>query len=292
MSKPALRQALQAGEFVITAEVAPPKGTDVSAMIDKIRLLAPLVNAINITDNQASVMRLGSLGGCKVVLDQGVDAVFQLCCRDRNRLALQSDLLSAHTLGIKNVLAITGDYISLGDHPQGKPVFDIDSVHLLQIISRMNNGEDMMGNRLKGALELYPGSTFNPNSTPSELQHIKLRKKIQAGAMFFQTQPIFDVDAFLEFIEPYRKLPIKILAGVFLLRSSSMIQRINHKVPGFSIPKQIADQITNASDPLEAGIDIAARVICELKNHIQGIHLMAFLAEEHIPRILARAGLA
>ena len=195
-----LKDLFGSGKFAITSEVAPPKGTDVSELKEGAEHLRGRVDAINVTDLQSSVMRLGSLAVCRLLKDWGFEPVFQLTCRDRNRLALQSDLISAAVLGIENVLLLTGDYPTLGDHPDAKPVFDMDSVSLLQVAAGLMEGHDMVGNELKGSPKFCMGAVVNPGADPIEPQIIKMEKKIEAGATFFQTQGVFEVDKFEEFI--------------------------------------------------------------------------------------------
>ena len=199
-----LKSSLEAGKFVITAEIGPLKGTDTTEVEEGAELLQGRVNAANVTDQQSSVMRLGSLAVCHLLKNKGLEPVLQLTCRDRNRLALQSDLLSACMLGIENVLSITGDLPSLGDHPQAKPVYDLDSVQLLWVIKRLNEGYDMVGNELKGKTSFFPGAVVTPmadTEAKRELQLIKMEKKIAVGAKFFQTQAVYDVDSFVNFMK-------------------------------------------------------------------------------------------
>jgi 5,10-methylenetetrahydrofolate reductase len=314
-----LKQAFKAGEFVITAEVGPPKGSDVSEMLHHAKALKGKVHAVNVTDNQSSVMRLGSLAGCHLLLDHGLEPVFQLTCRDRNRLALQSDLLSAHVLGMRNVLALTGDHVLVGDHPQAKPVFDLESVQLLQVIGRLNSGRDMAthnmgaksgnkelpeGNELQGNTEFFAGAVVTPEADPLEPQLMKFEKKVQAGAQFFQTQAIYDLDKFAKFMDYAKPFGVKILAGILLLRSAAMARYLNNFVPGITVPDSLIQELEAAKDKagedkklrsqyqLEAGIKIAARQVQELHKSktCAGVHIMAIGLEDKVPAILAEAG--
>lgn len=287
-----LKEALLAGEFAITAEVGPPKGTDMRAFFEKASLLKPYVNAVNVTDNQGAVMRMSSLAASALLAKEGVDVVFQLTCRDRNRLALQSDILGAYGMGIKNILALTGDYITMGDHPQGKAVFDIDSTHLLQIIEKLNSGADMMGNPLSGATDLFQGAVVTPSSLPLEPQLMRFEKKIKAGARFFQTQAIFDVEGLKKIFTIANKHGAKVLAGIILLKSAPMARFLNNNIPGITVPDHLVEELENASKPIEKGIEIAAKQIEAFRPFCHGIHLMAMGVEEKVIDILSLAGIS
>jgi len=289
-----LQSVLESGKFVVTAEIGPLKGTDTTEIKEVAELLRRRVDAANITDQQSSVMRLGSLATCYLVKEEGLDPVFQVTCRDRNRLALQSDLLSAYVLGIENVLAITGDLPSLGDHPQAKPVYDLDSVQLLWVIKRLNEGYDMVGNELKGKPNFFPGAVVNPGADTEaafELQIIKMEKKIAAGAKFFQTQAVYDPDAFAKFMKRAEGFNIPILAGIIPLKSAGMARFMNKNVAGVSVPEELINKMAAAEDKVQTGIEIAANLIKELKDLCQGVHIMAIGWEKKVPAILDAAGL-
>jgi len=289
-----LQSVLESGKFVVTAEVGPLKGADTTEITEVAELLRGRVDATNVTDQQSSVMRLGSLATCHLLKENGLDPVFQMTCRDRNRLALQSDLLSAYVLGIENVLAITGDLPSLGDHPQAKPVYDLDSVQLLWVIKRLNEGYDMVDNELKGKPNFFPGAVVNPGADTEaafELQLIKMEKKITAGARFFQTQAIYDFDAFARFMKRAEGFNIPILAGIIPLKSAGMARFMNKNVAGVFVPEELIDKMAKTEDKARTGIDIAANLIKELKGMCQGVHIMAIGWEKRIPAILDAAGL-
>jgi len=289
-----LQSVLESGKFVVTAEIGPLKGTDTTEIKEVAELLRRRVDAANITDQQSSVMRLGSLATCYLVKEEGLDPVFQMTCRDRNRLALQSDLLSAYVLGIENVLAITGDLPSLGDHPQAKPVYDLDSVQLLWVIKRLNEGYDMVGNELQGKPNFFPGAVVNPGADTEaafELQIIKMEKKIAAGAKFFQTQAVYDPDAFAKFMKRAEGFNIPILAGIIPLKSAGMARFMNKNVAGVSVPEELINKMAAAKDKVQTGIEIAANLIKELKDLCQGVHIMAIGWEKKVPAILDAAGL-
>lgn len=289
-----LKPLLEAGKFVITAEVGPLKGTDTTEINEVAELLRGRVDAANVTDQQSSVMRLGSLATCHLLKEKGLDPVFQVTCRDRNRLALQSDLLSAWVLGIENVLAITGDLPSLGDHPQAKPVYDLDSVQLLWAIQKLNEGYDMVGNELKGKPSFFPGAVVNPGADTEaafELQLIKMEKKIEFGAKFFQTQAIFNVDTFAKFMKRVEGFNIPILAGIIPLKSAGMAKFMNKNVAGVSVPEELIDQMAKTEDKVRTGIEIAAKLIKELKGMCHGVHIMPIGWEKRVPAMLDAAGL-
>ena len=289
-----LQPLLEAGKFVVTTEVGPLKGTDTTELEEVAELLLGRVDATNVTDQQSSVMRLGSLATCHLLKERGLDPVFQMTCRDRNRLALQSDLLSAYVLGIENVLAITGDLPSLGDHPQAKPVYDLDSVQLLWVIGRLNEGYDMVGNELKGKPNFFPGAVVNPGAdteTAFELQLIKMEKKIAQGAKFFQTQAIYDVETFAKFMKRVEGFGVPVLAGVIPLKSAGMARFMNKNVAGVFVPDELINKMAEAEDKAKTGIEIAANLIKELKGICQGVHIMAIGWEKKVPQILDAAGL-
>jgi 5,10-methylenetetrahydrofolate reductase len=289
-----LKSSLEARKFAITAEVGPLKGTDITEIEEVAELLQGRVDAANVTDQQSSVMRLGSLAVCHLLKDKGLDSVLQMTCRDRNRLALQSDLLSAYVLGIENVLALTGDLPALGDHPQAKQVYDLDSVQLLWVIKRLNEGYDMMGNELQGKTNFFTGAVVTPEADTEakrELQLIKMEKKIANGASFFQTQAVYDVDSFVKFMKKVEKFGVPILAGIIPLKSAGMARFMNKNVAGVFVPEELIDKMAKAEDRTAAGIEIAANLIKGLKDICQGVHIMAIGWEKKVPAILDAAGL-
>ncbi|MEJ2182247.1 MAG: methylenetetrahydrofolate reductase [Nitrospirota bacterium] len=289
------REALESGKFVVTAEVGPPKGTDISEMLHHMDLLKGKVDAVNVTDNQSAVMRINSMSVCKLALERGLEPVLQMTCRDRNRIALQSDLLGASILGIRNVLCMTGDHVSAGDHKSAKPVYDIESVQLLQAVEGLNGGRDMAGNELRGATNYFQGAVVTPEANPLEPQLIKFTKKVRAGARFFQTQAIYDVEAFKGFMEHARKHQVKVLAGFVVLKSVGMARFLNNNVPGIRVPEELIGELKAAGKEkaLDTGMDITARHIRQLKDEgiCDGVHIMAIGMEEKVPEIMSRAGL-
>ena len=286
-----LQESLASGKFVVTSEIGPPKGTNIEEMLHDAELLRGRVDGINVTDLQSSVMRLGSLAVCHLLKEKGLEPILQMTCRDRNRLALQADLLSASILGIKNVLALTGDYASLGDHPQAKPVFDLDSVNLIGVVKKLEAGTDMVGNPLNGAPKFFVGAVVNPGGNPVEAQIIKMEKKIRAGASFFQTQAVYDVGAFEKFMKRVPPFKVPVLAGIILLKSAGMARFMNKNVAGVFVPEPLIQKMAKAEDRVKTSIEIAADLIKELKGMCQGIHIMPIGWESKVPAVLDAAKL-
>lgn len=290
-----LREALDSGKFVITSEISPPKGTNIEKMLHHIDLLKDRVDGLNVTDHQSSVMRFPSVGGCLLIKEQGGEPILQMTCRDRNRLALQAELLFAYSRGIRNVLCLTGDAVPVGDHKEAKGVFDLDSVQLLKAIRLLETGKDLGGNDLDGAIDFCAGAIVTPEARPIEPQLIKFEKKVEAGAEFFQTQAIYDLDNFAKFMEFGRQFPVKILAGIVLLASARMAKYMTENVPGIFVPQELIDELasTPKGGALNKGIEIAGRMIATLKKEsvCDGVHVMAIGREEVVPDILATAGL-
>ena len=289
------KEALDSGKFVITSEVAPPKGTNLEKMQHHIELLKDKVDGINITDHQSSAMRFPSLGGCLAVLESGGEAIMQMTCRDRNRIALEADLLFAYSRGIRNVLCLTGDAVVVGDHKEAMGVFDLDSLQLINAIHSLAGGEDLGGNALDGAVEFCVGAIVTPEAEPLEPQLIKFEKKVEAGAEFFQTQAIYDLDNFKKFMDYARKFKTKILAGIVLLSSARMAKYMTANVPGIFVPEDLLDEMSAApkEEMLAKGIEIAGRTIAALKKDAvcDGVHIMAIGREETVPDIIKAAGL-
>jgi methylenetetrahydrofolate reductase (NADPH) len=289
-----LQSKLESGKFVITCEVGPLKGTDITELEENAELLKDKVDAANVTDQQSSVMRLGSLVTSYIILQKGLEPIYQMVCRDRNRIALQSDLLSAWVLGIKNVLSITGDLPQLGDHPEAKAVYDLDSVTLLQTISTLNSGTDMKGNELQGKPSFFPGAVVKVESDTEasmELQIAKLERKVAAGARFIQTQAVYDAGSFAKFMKRVEKLKVPVLAGVIPLKSAGMAKFMNKNVSGVFVPDELIQKMTDAEDKTATGIQICADLINQLKPLCQGVHIMAIGWEKKVPSIIEAAGL-
>lgn len=282
---------LRSGKFIITAEISPPKGTDTSRMVRDAALLIDIADAVNVTDNQRAVMRMSPLAACSILQQKGLETIMHITCRDRNRLVLQSELIGASTLGIKNILVMSGDHPSKGDHPGAKPVYDLDPVQLLGMIQELNRGFDLSGNELEGRTDLCVGAVTN--TALNEVGLIKFRKKIKMGASFFQTQAVFDIKSFYEFMEKTREIrsnKVKILAGIIPLRSEKSAHFLN-KVPGIRVPDTIIKQMKDAKNPDVEGMMITADIIKELRTICDGIHIMPIGNHENTISLLEMAGL-
>ncbi len=279
------KETLKTKKFIITAELFPPKGTNIQPLLEKAKLLRGKVDGFNVTDNQRAVMRMGSLAICRLLQEQDCEPIMQMTCRDRNRIALESDLLSAAALGVNNVLILSGDHPTQGDHKEAKPVYDLDPVQLLKTARVLETGVDLAGKKLDGFPQFCLGAVVNPMADPLDLQLAMMEKKIEAGAEFFQTQPIFDFKLLETFIARAREYNTKILIGVFLLKSAQVAIFMKEKL-GINISPHYIDRLSQAASPLDEGINIAAELISQMKPHVDGVHLMALGLEEHIPEIL------
>ncbi len=280
-------EKLKSKKFIITCELFPPKGTDLRSLLKKAEALKGIVDGVNVTDSQRAIMRISPLAVCHMLREKDLEPIFQLTCRDRNRIALESDLLGASALGIENILILSGDHPAVGDHPEAKPVYDLDPIQLLKTARTLEGGEDLAGRRLKGAPRFCLGAVANPSFKPLELQISMMEKKIQAGAEFFQTQPIFDLRTFKIFKEKISNLETKVIIGIFLLKSLKMAQLLDEM--GLKIPKGYLKRLEKTKDPLKEGMDIIVDLLKNIKNECDGVHLMALGKEEHIPEILKRA---
>ncbi|MBU1090582.1 MAG: methylenetetrahydrofolate reductase, partial [Candidatus Omnitrophica bacterium] len=261
-------------------------------ILEDAELIRRRVDAINVTDLQSSVMRLGSLAVCSLLKQKGFEPIFQVTCRDRNRLALQSDILSAASLGIENLLILTGDHTTLGDHPEAKPVFDLESVQLLKVVGGLQKGEDMKGNQLQGEVPKFcVGAVVNPGADPIEPQIIKMEQKIEAGAEFFQTQAVYDIKVFENFLSKIKHIKTTILGGIVLLKSAGMAKYMNKNVAGVSVPDNLIKEMEGTKDKVATSVEIASRLIKELKPMCQGIHIMPIGWDKKVPLVLDAAGL-
>ena len=288
-----LQKALASGQPALTAEVMPPRGGDPSRSLAAAGALRGWVHAVNVTDGSRAVMRMSSLALCRLLLDAGIEPVLQLACRDRNRIALQAELLGAHALGVRNLLCLTGDPVRAGDQPGARPVNELEAVRLLQLVQQFNGGKDPVQGALPdGPTDLFAGAAADPQSASwSGLKSRLLRKK-QAGARFIQTQMVMDAEALKRFVgDLAAPLDLPVLAGVFLLKSARNAAFINRVVPGANIPQAVIDRLAAAPDPAAEGIAIAAEQVGAYLQIAQGVHLMAIKAEERIPAILEQAGL-
>jgi methylenetetrahydrofolate reductase (NADPH) len=287
-----LQQAIDQGRFAITAEVMPPRGGDPARTLEAARALSGWVDAVNVTDGSRAVMRMSSLAMCRLLLDEGIEPVLQLACRDRNRIALQADLLGAHALGLRNLLCLTGDPVRAGDQPKARAVNELEAVRLLQLVAQFNAGVDpVLGPLPDGPTALFAGAAADPQSPSWSGLRRRVERKKAAGARFIQTQMVTDAAALRRFVEEIAApLELPVLAGVFLLKSAKNAAFINRVVPGVHIPQAVIDRLASAADPAAEGIAIAAEQVEIYRNLAQGVHLMAIKAEERIPAILKLAG--
>ena len=289
-----LQEELNAGRFVVTGEAGPPKGVDLTRALAEVEPLKDHLLAYNVTDNQASVMRVSSLVMSTKLLDRGLEPIFQITGRDRNRLAIQSEILSAYVMGVRNMLCLTGDYITLGDHPEAMPVFDLDSVGTLQAIQALTQGADLAGEKLEGTpVDIFPGAVVAPGADPLEPQLIKFDKKVQAGAQFFQTQAVFSVAEWECFYKHADKAGVPILCGIILLKSAGMAKFMNENVAGVNVPDSLIKRITGVKkeDRPKVSLEIAAELIREIRPMCQGVHIMALGWDKYIPELLELSGL-
>lgn len=280
-----LSEQLAAGRFVVTAEVAPPKGIDLAPVLAVAEKLQG-VTAVNVTDNQGANMRLCALVLAGELKRRGLEPVLQLTCRDRNRVALQSDLLGAAALGIENLLLLSGDHSKFGDHPDARPVFDLDAVQLLDVVAGLAGGLDMAGKPLAGVPRFFPGAAVNPSAEPFELVMQKVRKKVESGARFFQTQAVFARSELERLMTAVAPLKVPVIAGVLLVRSAKMARFLNANIPGMGVPEEVVCRLEQAPDPLLEGVAIARETVGWARELCQGVHLMTLGYEERIPEIL------
>ena len=274
-------------KFVITAELGPPKGTNMEPFYKQAAYLKGVVDAANVTEQQSALMKMASLAAAKLLKDYGIEPILQATCRDKNRIALQADILGAAALDVHNVLVLTGDPVKIGDHPDAKPVFDLDAAQYMDIIKRMGQGKDMTDHPLDGAPKMFVAAALNPCVDDIETEISKTRKKIESGVDFFQTQGVFEIARFERFMQRYQKegFKVPVLAGIILLKSVKMATFMNEKIPGIFIPKEMIARFENCPDPKKESIKIASEIIKAAKPYCQGVHLMAIGWEELIPEI-------
>jgi 5,10-methylenetetrahydrofolate reductase len=287
-----LAHKFEQGQFVITGELTPPKGTDTAGMRARAELLAPCIDAFNITDSHASKMSLSPIAAARLLLEDGVEPILQMTTRDRNRIALQSDMLGAWVLGVKNLVCMGGDPPHLGDHPQAKPVFDINAEELITAANKLNAGRDLMDNPLNQATGFTIGAVVNPGAEDLDFEIARLEAKAAAGARFFQTQAVFDAGHFGRFMARVQHLEVKILAGVMPIKSLAMARFMNEKIPGIDIPEALLKRIEEAGDVAGESTLISAEIIRAIQPLCHGLHIMAPGWEDRVPDLLRRAGLA
>ena len=283
------------GQFVVTAEVGPPKGIHLGHMVQEAKEYLSSITAVNVTDNQSSVMRMGSLPACVALKNAGLTPILQLTCRDRNRIALQSELLGAAALGIENILCLTGDHTKMGDHPGAKPVFDLDSVSLLHTVCQLEKGVDLGGQELVGEPPKFAkGAVVSPCSDSVDAQLAKMERKVMAGAEYFQTQAVFDSEKFIQFMEKAKQFGKPVQLGVIIPKSAGMAKFMNNNVAGVHVPQWMIDELAADKEKAKAGItgvELAAKVIRECRPYCQGLHIMALGWESKVPDLLKLAGI-
>ena len=283
------------GEFVVSAEVGPPKGCHLEGLVDEAKEFLSGISAVNVTDCQSSVMRLGSLGTCIKLKEAGLNPIYQITCRDRNRIALQSDILSAAAFGIENLLLLTGDHTKLGDHPQAKPVFDLDSVSLIHAVKTLESGYDLAGNELVGEPPKFAkGAVVSPCSDSIDAQLAKMERKVLAGAEYFQTQAVYEPEKFIAFMEKAKQFGKPVQLGIVIPKNAGMCKYMNKNVAGIHIPDEMINELAADKERAKAGItgvEIAARIIRACKDYCQGVHIMAMGWESKVPGLLEQAGL-
>ncbi len=285
MSK--LSEALYNNEKPITVELCPPKGNDFSSFINNANAVRERVTAYNVTDNQRAIMRVSPLVASKILLEQGLEPIYQMTCRDRNRLAIQSDLLGASAFGVENVLALTGDHVVSGDYRLAKPVFDLDAVQLLYTIEKLQEGVDLADKKLKGTPSFFAGAAINPAASNIEVHLWRMKEKVRFGAKFFQTQVLFDKQILQSFMDATAYLNTKIIAGVILVKSAKMARYLNDNVPGLIVPEWVTKELDSTPEDkqIEAGIRICSHLVKEFLAVADGVHIMAIHEEYRLPEI-------
>jgi methylenetetrahydrofolate reductase (NADPH) len=287
-----LKEKIKSNRFIVCGEITPPQNCDSGILSEKLKYFKDYVDAVNITDNQRAVVRLSSIASAKILIEEGVEPIMQMTCRDRNRLAIQSDLLGAAALGIRNILCLTGDHQKFGDEPEAKGVFDLDSIQLIAAAAQMNDGFLLSGYAMNKRTEFFIGAAANPFAEPFEMRLINLYKKVKAGAQFIQTQAVFDLETFIRWMEKVVEMGIQkkttVIAEVMPVRSLKILDWIKQRIPGMKINDEYLHRIKNAADPQEEGVKIAVEIINELKKTegIRGIHLMPVLWESIVPTII------
>ena len=283
------------GEFVVTAEVGPPKGIHLGHLVEEAKTYLSGITAVNVTDNQSSVMRTSTLATCAMMKNAGLTPIYQATCRDRNRLALQSDLLGAAALGIENILCLTGDHTKMGDHPGAKPVFDLDSVSLLYTASQLEKGVDLAGNPLVGEPPKFAkGAVVSPISDSVDAQLAKMERKVMAGADYFQTQAVFEPEKFIAFMEKAKQFGKPVQLGVIIPKNAGMCKFMNRNVAGVHVPQDMIDALAADKERAKAGItglEIAAKIIKECRPYCQGVHIMALGWESKVPELMKMVGI-
>jgi len=281
-----LQEKLQKQEFVLTAEISPPKGAGIKKLKEHVQLLSPHVTAINITDSQRSIVRMASWAACKVILELGAEPVYQLTCRDRNAIGLQSDLMGASALGIPNLLCLTGDPVKVGDHPTSKSVFEMESTGLLKMVSTLQTGRDAQSNKMNAPTRFFVGAVVNPTHKGSSTQLERMKKKREAGARFFQTQANYDLEDLSSFLNSTKEIQAPVLVGILILHSAKIAHYIHENIPGIQLPSQVLKRMESAVHPEKEGIAIAVETMKMLEGQCAGFHLMTIRQEHLIPELV------
>jgi methylenetetrahydrofolate reductase (NADPH) len=299
-TKSNIERLLEAGRFVVTSECGPPRGSDPEVIRKKGELLKGVVDAVNVTDNQTSIVRMSSLSSCLILKEMGFDPIWQVVCRDRNRIAIQSDILGAAALGINNILCLSGDHQSFGDHPKAKNVYDIDSIQLIHTVKTLrDDGKFLSGEEVKGKPNLFIGAAENPFGDPFEIRAMRLGKKVKAGCDFIQTQGIYNMEKFSKWMEMVRDRGLhekcSILAGVIPLKSAGMAKHMKKNVPGMDVPDSLIERLSGVPKEKQAeeGVKICVEMIQQLKEikGVRGVHIMAIEWEQKVAEIAKAAGL-
>lgn len=291
---PRITDLVRSGRFVVTSELTPPKGLDLTPMLEAARSLAGHVDAFNLTDSHNARMSMAPIGAARHLLDEGIEPILQMTARDRNRIAIQADLLAAAALGVSNVVLMTGDAPSHGDHPDARAVFDLGSVEIIETVRALNQGHDHAGNALRGAPDLCIGAVVNPGNPDLDGEMARMAAKVEAGARFFQTQAVYDIPAFERFarrLERFGGLGVSVLAGIIPIKSVRMARYLNENVPGIEVPEALIEEVAESSDINATSAAIAARTIAGLASLCQGVHLMTLGREDLVPTIVGQAGL-
>jgi methylenetetrahydrofolate reductase (NADPH) len=285
-------ETLSKGRFVVTAELNPPKGTDLTDLLAKAEALRGRVDAFNLTDSASAIMTMAPLGAAAALKQRGFEPILQVTSRDRNRIAVQGDLLAGASLGVSTIVCMGGDPPGAGDHPEAKPVFDLDTISLLKAADALNGGKDFMGKALKGSTDFCVGAVCNPGADDLDKELQRLEEKVDAGAEFFQTQAVYEPESFAAFMERARQFGKPIIAGFVVLKSGDMARRLNETLPGVSVPESLIAEMDAATDKPAKSVELAGRVISDLRNICQGIHVMAIGWENRIPAIMEAGGVA
>ena len=283
-------EALYSDKFVITAELNPPKGTDLNRLYEKADLLKDMVAAFNVTDSAGSIMSMAPIAVSHLLQDQGIDTILQITGRDRNKIALQSELLAASALGVTNILCMSGDPPGAGDHPDAKAVGDLDALGLLRAARCLNMGKDLAGAEIKGSPTFFPGAVANPGALDMDTELKRMEGKVKAGAAFFQTQAVYETSKFEQFMSVARQFGVPVLAGLIILKSAKMAHNLNANLPGVTVPDEFITLLDNSEDRSATSVEIIAKIIRDIQGMCNGVHIMAIGWESKIPQILAAAG--